>query len=115
MTPNSYQKFVVSLLSPETVEDQLVNAALGLTGEAGEFADMVKKHIHHGHEFDRAKALLELGDILFYVTSGADELDATLEEVMQLNVNKLTKRYPAGKFDTEHSKLKSDETTDNVG
>ena len=108
MTPNNYQKFVLGLLSPQSRADQLINATLGLVGEAGEFADMVKKHKHHGHEFERQKAILELGDILFYVAEAADELNATLEEVMMQNVAKLTKRYPSGKFTLEDSITKKD-------
>lgn len=111
MTPNSYQQFVLGLLSPESRADQMVNAALGLTGEAGEFADMVKKHKHHGHDFDRQKGILELGDVMFYVAEAADDLDATLEEVMMQNVAKLTKRYPSGKFNVEDSKSKKDVKT----
>lgn len=108
MTPNSFQQFVVGLLSPESRRDQMVNAALGLTGEAGEFADLVKKHKHHGHTFDRQKGLLELGDIMFYVASAADEQNATLSEVMMLNVAKLSKRYPSGHFTVEDSIEKKD-------
>jgi NTP pyrophosphatase (non-canonical NTP hydrolase) len=114
MHVNRYQEFVISLLSPESRTDQMVNAALGLTGEAGEYADLVKKHKHHSHEWDRTKALLELGDILFYVAEAADEQGATLEEVMMLNVQKLTKRYPKGRFDSEDSKTKADQVEPDI-
>jgi len=115
MNANNYQKFVISLLSPASKQDQMVNAALGLAGEVGEYVDMVKKHKHHGHDFDRLKAKLELGDIAFYLASAADEQGITLEEVMQCNVDKLTKRYPKGVFDAEDSKAKRDETGNYTG
>lgn len=109
MNANSYQRFVVGLLSPESRRDQMVNAALGLAGEVGEYVDMVKKHKHHGHDLDRDKIKLELGDIAFYLASAADEQGLTFEEILQCNVDKLTKRYPKGVFDAEDSKIKRDQ------
>lgn len=65
--------------------------ALGLNGEAGEYAEKVKKGIRDGN-FDKPGALLELGDTLFYLTRSAIELGSSLEEVMRLNVAKLRSR-----------------------
>lgn len=79
-----------------SVRDAMTNVALGLTGEAGEFADMVKKAHFHGHQLDGLKAAKELGDILFYVAWAANELGWTLEDVAQMNADKLAARYPNG-------------------
>ncbi|QLK85585.1 nucleoside triphosphate pyrophosphohydrolase family protein [Staphylococcus sp. 17KM0847] len=74
----------------------LSNYALGLTGEAGEVADLIKKHIFHGHELEREAIVKELGDVLWYLSSLAHVCDITLDEVAEQNIEKLTKRYPNG-------------------
>ncbi len=83
-------------------------AALGLCGEAGEFADLVKKHVYHGHEFGYVNAAKELGDILWYLALAAKELGLGLDQIATMNVAKLKARYPNG-FTTEASKAKADE------
>lgn len=83
-------------------ENQLATFALGVVGEAGEVADLVKKHIGHGHPLDVEKLKLELGDVLWYVAGLATLLDVTLSEVATANIAKLEKRYPNG-FSTEAS------------
>ncbi|MCC5894862.1 MAG: nucleoside triphosphate pyrophosphohydrolase family protein [Alkalibacterium sp.] len=86
-----------------TQKEALTNYALGITGEAGEVADMVKKYVFHDHELDRDETIKELGDVMWYVANIATCLNVTLEEVAQRNVDKLKERYPDG-FDTEKSK-----------
>lgn len=112
MNFNEYQLFVTGVMNPTTIENKdkrLENAVLGMTGEAGECADLLKKHKFHGHEFDREKFKKELGDTLFYVTEGASAIDCTLEELALTNVAKLSTRYPTGKFTTEDSIAKKDQ------
>lgn len=69
---------------------------LGLTGEAGEFADLVKKHLFHGRPLVLEKAAKELGDTLWYLAMAADALGLSLSEVATLNIEKLRARYPDG-------------------
>lgn len=76
--------------------------ALGLTGESGEYADLVKKQVYHAHPRDRTKEREELGDILWYLAVAAHSCGLTLSEVARLNLHKLRGRYPAG-FDPERS------------
>ena len=85
-----------------TQRDQLICGALGLTGEAGETADFIKKHLFHGHELDRDKVIKELGDVLWYVALLARSVDSSLDEVAAVNLAKLRDRYPDG-FDPERS------------
>ena len=70
---------------------------LGLAGEAGEVANIVKKiQRDHGgilNEEIRAKLKDELGDVLWYISACADELGLTLNEIAEFNVNKLAKRH----------------------
>lgn len=69
---------------------------LGLTGEAGEVADMLKKHLLHSVSFERAALVKELGDVLWYLTAIAEDHNITLDEVAETNVAKLRARYPDG-------------------
>jgi NTP pyrophosphatase (non-canonical NTP hydrolase) len=77
--------------------DNLEYPTLGLAGEAGEVANIVKK-IQRDHdgvltEEIRAKLKDELGDVLWYIAACADELDLTLAEVAEFNVHKLARRH----------------------
>lgn len=78
------------------------NYALGLNGEAGELGDLVKKHVHHGHEFDREKFVGEVGDNLHYLAGLCTLYGVTLEECATMNLHKLGKRYMNG-FSSEAS------------
>jgi NTP pyrophosphatase (non-canonical NTP hydrolase) len=77
-------------------KDALIIAALGLTGEAGEVADMVKKHIAQGHPLDRERLILEAGDVAWYLARLCTALDISLSDVLRRNVDKLMERYPDG-------------------
>ena len=70
--------------------------ALGLSGEAGEVADLVKKGIYHQQGLDYGKLKKELGDVMWYISALADQLDMTLSEIMQANIEKLQARFPEG-------------------
>lgn len=72
------------------------NYALGLVCEAGEVGDTIKKELFHGHEVDRLKKIDELGDVLHYYQGVLQIYNITLEEVMDYNIRKLSKRYPDG-------------------
>lgn len=82
---------------------ELLNGALGLTGEAGEVADEIKKHIFHGHRLDLDAICKELGDVMWYIALICSALNISLEYVMTQNINKLMERYPEG-FSSEASK-----------
>ena len=113
---NDYQEKALRTWNSKSVWGQRVsNAALGLTGEAGEVADLVKKGVHHGHGFafeDKDRGLTkiiapyhvakELGDIMYYVAVTAKEFGYSLQEIAEININKLAKRYPEG-FSVEAS------------
>jgi NTP pyrophosphatase (non-canonical NTP hydrolase) len=76
--------------------DQLTVAALGMSGEAGEIADNVKKYIGQGHALDDRDLIKEMGDVLWYLALMCDRLHLTMEDVAILNIEKLKKRYPEG-------------------
>lgn len=79
----------------------------GLTGEAGEVADYLKKVYGHGHQLDKDKLALELGDVLWYVADLASKHGLDLETIADKNIEKLKKRYPDG-FSKEASKNRSE-------
>jgi len=95
LTFNEYQDFTDTTASyPKDVA--LYYTALGLAGEAGEYADKVKKVIrdHNGILSDDLILALakELGDVQWYIAQAARVLKHTLEEIAELNKNKLTNR-----------------------
>ena len=77
-------------------EMMVVWNALGLAGEAGEVAELVKKGVFHRHTIDRAKLEQELGDVLWYASALCTTLGLDLGEIMQTNIEKLKVRYPNG-------------------
>lgn len=83
-------------------ESRLVNGLMGLCGEAGEAIDILKKHLFQGHELDRMRLAMELGDVAWYLAVSADALGFGLEDIFGMNVEKLRKRYPEG-FDSRRS------------
>ena len=87
--------------------DYLLNvlyAAIGMCGEAGEVSELVKKYAYHGHAIDTEHLARELGDVLWYVSYMAHLFGYPLGKIMAMNQEKLAKRYPDGKFDEERSR-----------
>ena len=82
-------------LSPDLTLRRAV-LGLGIAGEAGEVADLIKKEVGHGHETDHDKIAKEIGDVLWYVATLADAYGFSLSEVANININKLKARYPDG-------------------
>lgn len=79
-------------------------AAIGMCGEAGEVSELVKKYAYHGHTIDTEHLARELGDVLWYVSYMAHLFGYPLGKIMVMNQDKLAKRYPDGKFDEERSR-----------
>lgn len=80
----------------ELGDAELVNAVFGLVGEAGELADSIKKDLFHGVPVDKLDVAKELGDVLYYLTRIAGTFGFTLEQIAQMNHDKLKARYPDG-------------------
>ena len=109
MKVNEYQELAMTTLNPNlNKRDILINSVMGLCGESGEAIDIVKKWLAHGHELDKEHLAKELGDIAWYLAEAATALDIPLEEILQLNIDKLKKRYPEG-FETKRSMFRSKE------
>ena len=90
---------------------QLLTAALGLTAESGEFTEIVKKIILQGKPYNEDNVFhmkRELGDICWYLAQACMALDTTFDEVIEMNVDKLKKRYPGGEFNVHQSENRKD-------
>ena len=84
----------------------LLTAALGLSAEAGEFTEVVKKIILQGKPYNEDNVFhmkRELGDVCWYIAQACMALDTTFDEIIEMNVEKLEKRYPGGSFDVHKS------------
>lgn len=104
LTLNDYQQLALRTAGNHGDFDRtLIYTALGLNGEAGETAELIKKAFFHGHELDRDKLVKELGDVLWYAAVMADALGLSLAEIAQHNIDKLAARYPQG-FSHERSR-----------
>ena len=80
---------------------RLITAALGMSAEAGEFTEVVKKILLQGKPYDLQNQFhlkRELGDICWYLAQACMALDTNFEEVLQMNYEKLSARYPEGTF-----------------
>lgn len=80
----------------------ILNGCLGLSGETGEFNDMIKKWIFHEKDLDVDHAKKEMGNVLWYMAMLCHSFGWDMNEIMQMNVDKLKARYPEG-FDTQSS------------
>lgn len=108
MTPNEYQELAMRTAAGMNYStfSPLVNCGLGITGEAGEVADLIKKTVFQNHELDYEHFAKELGDVMWYVALGAEVSGYSLERIMEMNIDKLAKRYPNG-FETFRSTHRS--------
>ena len=104
-----YESFIARL---ETLEEEdfsterLLTAAVGMSAEAGEFTEIVKKIIFQGKPVNEENLFhlkRELGDIMWYVAQACMGLGTSLDEIMEMNVEKLVARYPGGEFDVHYS------------
>ena len=96
MTIKEYQRKAMRTATPKCYNT--ANAALGLTGEAGEVADEVKKCMYQGHPWQPSKIIEELGDVLLQVVMhaqiAAEENRFTMNDVIQGVAEKMIRRHP---------------------
>jgi NTP pyrophosphatase (non-canonical NTP hydrolase) len=98
-TMNDYQAFMRSVkIYSDT--NKILYPTLGLTGEAGEIANKIKKMLRDGVSvtYIRDDIASELGDALWYIAALADDLGFGLEAIAQRNIDKLTSRKLRGKI-----------------
>ena len=86
--------------------ERLLTAAVGMSAESGEFTEVVKKMIFQGKPVNEENLFhlkRELGDVMWYVAQACMALDTSFDEIVEMNVEKLKKRYPGGEFDVHKS------------
>lgn len=103
MNGNEYQKLAMRTCSipHEDRKSMLYHGVFGLTSESGEVAGLLQK-VYQGHDFNHDHMKKELGDCMWMIAEICEALDFTMDEVMQLNIDKLKARYPEG-FTAENS------------
>lgn len=103
--PKNYGEFVTSLASKSNydIPHDVLHAAMGISTEAAEILDIVKKGKFYGKPWNRDQLEDELGDVLFYVQLLSNWLERDLNYLIQVNVSKLSQRYENG-FSEEAAK-----------
>ena len=88
------------------VPSRLLTSGIGLSGEIGEFNEIIKKTLFQGKEIDdhtKQHLKKELGDVMWYVAQGCIALDTSITEIININIEKLQDRYDGGSFDVTRS------------
>jgi len=92
--------------------ERLLTAGVGINAEGGEFLEIIKKMVFQGkpwNDDNREHLIIELGDLMWYVAQATQALGITMEEVLDTNISKLSKRYPAGAFDAYYSENRAED------
>jgi NTP pyrophosphatase (non-canonical NTP hydrolase) len=104
-----HEAFIYRLQELEGEEfpsERLLTAAVGMCAESGEFTEVVKKILFQGKpvtEENLYHLKRELGDIMWYVSQACIGLNTSIDEIIEMNVEKLMARYPGGNFDVHYS------------
>lgn len=111
MTLNEYQRLAQRTARKDiSPDDHLMNGILGLSGETGECADLVKKCFYQDGRDIRESLFDEISDVLWYVAEVVSAMDWDLDDVAEHNIAKLRKRYPTG-FSAERSLHREEKNT----
>lgn len=103
----------VDILKELTAEQaHILHMAVGVSGEAGELLDAVKKHTVYQKPLDVANIIEELGDLEFYMAGLRDVLGIAREETLRANMEKLRKRYPQGNYSNQSAQLRADKESE---
>ena len=96
MLGNEYQMLASRTMNKELELTQIEFHALhGMAGEVGELHSLYQK-VYQGHKFDEEHAKKELGDLMWFVAEYCTAMGWFLEDVMQINIDKLKARFPEG-------------------
>jgi len=97
---------IVASLTPE--DAHTLHMAVGVSGEAGELLDAVKKAAIYRKPIDRTNVIEELGDIEFYIEGLRQGLGITREETIAANIAKLGKRYEGFQYSDKAAQDRAD-------
>lgn len=93
-------------LTPD--EAELVHMGMGVSGEAGELLDAIKKVAIYRKPIDMQNIIEELGDLEFFMERVRQLVGVTREQTIIANINKLGKRYSKGAFSNEQAQVRAD-------
>ena len=102
--PENVQHF--KNFNPTPSQCELLHAAIGIAGEAGELLDAVRKHVFDGQPLDRDNVIEELGDLCFYLEAAMMNIGIMRPLLQELNMAKLSKRYEGGYTDQQAQERK---------
>jgi NTP pyrophosphatase (non-canonical NTP hydrolase) len=102
---------IIATLTPESAN--LLHMAVGVSGEAGELIDAVKKHVIYNKPLDRKNMVEELGDIEFYLEGIRQQTGITREETLDYNIGKLGHRYQGHKYSDAAAQQRADKQGEN--
>lgn len=106
-----YGEFVQKLAKDmENPTLDLLHAAVGVSGEAGELLDAVKKHWVYGKPLDVNNVVEELGDLMFYMQMVMMMIGKNQMEVIEHNIQKLYKRYASRIYSDAQAIARADKT-----
>lgn len=102
MTGNEYQRLAMRTINQDNTKKQnMIHALHGMVAEIGEIHSIHQKY-YQGHFIEEEHLKKEVGDLMWFISEYCTVHGWTLEEVMQLNIDKLKLRYPRG-FEVEKS------------
>lgn len=101
---------IINDLTPEKAD--LLHMAVGVSGEAGELLDAVKKAVIYNKEMDLENVIEELGDLEFYMSKIRQIVGITRDEILKQNIDKLSIRYAKGKYSNDQAQERADKGED---
>lgn len=112
----NYSEFVSSITKPptdilyslDTRKANLMHIAFGLSGEAGEYLDAVKKHTIYDKPLDIDNLNEEIGDILFFIQAHCNHFGVSFADLLSMNRQKLEQRYHEGKYSDQQAQERAD-------
>lgn len=105
-----HAKLVAALAKPH-----LIHMAVGVSGEAGELLNAIKKRVIYRKPLDRQNVIEELGDIEFYLEGLRQSLEISREETIEQNMVKLQKRFSGAKYSDAAAQARADKVDANGG
>lgn len=97
---------IIDTLTPAKMHE--LHMAVGVSGEAGELIDAVKKYVVYDKELDLKNVIEELGDLEFYMEGLRASMGITREETLTANMTKLGKRYSGGTYTDKDAHQRAD-------
>ena len=101
-----------SIIKEELTEEQthLLHMAVGVSGEAGELLDAIKRYAIYQKPLDMANVIEELGDLEFYMEGLRTALGITRNQCLEANIIKLSKRYPDAVYTNRAAQARADKS-----